>query len=45
MKKWLQDNEETTGVAAEGTHHVKIYFMERGGFGSCCYMQFTFTKL
>lgn len=41
MKKWLQDNEETTGVAAEGTHHVKIYFMERGGFGSCCYMQFT----
>ena len=36
MKKWLKDN-----VGLEGTHHVKIYFMERGGAGSCCYMQFT----
>lgn len=29
------------GGKVEGTHHVKIYFMERGGFGSCCYMQYT----
>ncbi len=36
MRSWL----ESQGPV-EGTHHVKIYFMERGGFGSCCYMQFT----
>lgn len=36
MRAWLEQN---GGVAGE--HRIDIYFMERGGFGSCCYMQFT----
>ena len=36
MRAWLNEN---GGVAGE--HRIDIYFMERGGFGSCCYMQFT----
>lgn len=36
MRKWLEQN---GGV--NGEHRIDIYFMERGGFGSCCYMQFT----
>ncbi len=39
MKAWLQEPERTK--AFEDKHHVDIYFMERGGFGSCCYMQYT----
>ena len=36
MRKWL----ETHG-GVEGTHSVSVYFMERGGWGSCCYIQYT----
>ncbi len=36
MRKWL---EEHGGLSGE--HRIDIYYMERGGFGSCCYMQFT----
>ncbi len=45
VKQWLIDNgklsEKPTAAQKAAEHTVTIYYMERGGFGSCCYMQFT----
>lgn len=43
LKKWLEENKDANAaeVDKENPHHVSIYYMERGGTGSCCYMQFT----
>lgn len=31
-------------MTKEGKHTLKVFYMERGGFGSCCYMQFTLPR-
>lgn len=46
VRQWLIDNKKLnkdnpTDAQKNATHTVDIYYMERGGFGSCCYMQFT----
>lgn len=44
LKEWL---ESPAGGGKNGqldkdkVHRVSVFYMERGGFGSCCYMQFT----
>ncbi len=40
LREWLKA-QNGGKINKEASHHVVIYFMERGGFGSCCYMQFT----
>lgn len=53
IRKWLTDGDPNTGTTASqklkdiyqnDKNHVykcTVYFMERGGFGSCCYMKCT----
>lgn len=38
LRDWMQKK----GLLADKTkkHSLKVFYMERGGFGSCCYMQF-----
>lgn len=38
LKAWMNAN--LSGGAA-GKHRMSVFFMERGGYGSCCYMAFT----
>lgn len=38
LKTWMNSN--ITGGAA-GEHAMTVFFIERGGYGSCCYMAFT----
>lgn len=40
IRSWLA---KTPGISQDknAEHKITIYYMERGGFGSCCYMQFT----
>ncbi len=42
LRDWMQKNGMLNDPAA--THTMKIFYMERGGTGSCCYMQFTLPK-
>lgn len=37
LKTWMEQN---LGKAT-GKHRMSVFFMERGGYGSCCYMAFT----
>ena len=39
LREWMKKK----GMLADKTkeHTLKVFYMERGGFGSCCYMQFT----
>lgn len=38
LRAWMQEK----GLLEDKTknHTLKVFYMERGGFGSCCYMQF-----
>ncbi len=38
IKKWLEGH---GGIDRDKDYEVSIFFMERGGTGSCCYMAFT----
>lgn len=38
MRAWLEEHDS---LDRDAVHRVTIYYMERGGFGSCCYMQYT----
>lgn len=38
LRAWLQNH---GGLDGDTVHRVTIYYMERGGFGSCCYIQYT----
>ncbi len=40
LKQWLKDDGDGQ-LDKDKVHRVSIFYMERGGFGSCCYMQFT----
>ena len=42
LRKWMQERGLLNDPGA--THTMKIFYMERGGTGSCCYMQFTLPK-
>lgn len=39
IRKFMEDNGMLENK--DETHYMRIFYMERGGFGSCCYMQFT----
>lgn len=38
LKPYLEENGVIDG---DKQHRLSVFYMERGGFGSCCYMQFT----
>lgn len=52
IRKWLSEGDPNTGTTAsrklkniyatdkDHVYKCTIYFMERGGFGSCCYMRY-----
>lgn len=42
LRQWMQEKGMLDDPTA--THTMKIFYMERGGTGSCCYMQFTLPK-
>lgn len=39
LRQWMED----AGLLEQlhQDHRIDVFYMERGGFGSCCYMQFT----
>ena len=39
LRKWMEDHGMLDQPQAK--HRLDVYYMERGGFGSCCYIQFT----
>ena len=39
LRKWMEENVDMSNTNAP--HHMSVFFMERGGTGSCCYMSFT----
>lgn len=39
LRKWMEERDMLKDPNQE--HSLKVFYMERGGFGSCCYMQFT----
>lgn len=39
------DSEEVAKNKKNTTHRMSVFFMERGGTGSCCYMQFTLPNI
>lgn len=53
LRKWFEGNDPVAGTGASPelrrifqtdknhVYHGTVYFMERGGHGSCCYMKFT----
>lgn len=41
IRALLEKNGALTEEKKNEEHSMKIFYMERGGFGSCCYMQFT----
>ncbi len=38
VKQWLKENKM---YDTNHTYNASIFYMERGGYGSCCYMQYT----
>ncbi|MEY8508926.1 fibro-slime domain-containing protein [Lachnospiraceae bacterium 42-17] len=38
LREWMQKEGMLEDKTA--THTMKVFYMERGGFGSCCYLQF-----
>ena len=40
----LRQKMKEKGIWHTGTHTLKVFYMERGGFGSTCFMQFTLPK-
>lgn len=38
LRAWLESH---GGLNRDKAYRMTIYYMERGGFGSCCYMQYT----
>lgn len=47
LRQWMIDeglleyDEEGKLIDKDTTHHMKVFYMERGGYGSTCFMQFT----
>ena len=43
LRKWLKTEGKEAGISQDpnAEHKMSIFFMERGGTGSCCYMAFT----
>ena len=41
LRDWLEKDEGTKALDKDKVHRITIYYMERGGFGSSCYMQYT----
>ena len=44
LRKWMKSNDAINGGISQDPnteHTMSIFFMERGGTGSCCYMAFT----
>lgn len=39
LRQWMDDHDLLTPLHKD--HRIDVFYMERGGFGSCCYMQFT----
>lgn len=46
LRKWMEGNGllKYDEEGKKETHHLKVFYMERGATGSCCYMQFTLPK-
>ncbi len=44
LKEWLSKN-NIDMTDKNRPHKMTVYFMERGGTGSCCYMQFTLPNI
>lgn len=43
LKEWMKNN--LPNGWETGTHKMSVFFMERGGYGSCCYMAFTLPRV
>ncbi|MCI8506242.1 MAG: fibro-slime domain-containing protein [Lachnospiraceae bacterium] len=41
LRAWMTENGMITEENKEQPHYLKVFYMERGATGSCCYMQFT----
>jgi fibro-slime domain-containing protein len=41
LRRWMTQNNKSLS----GTHTMSVFFMERGGTGSCCYMSFTLPRV
>ncbi len=41
IRAWLEKEEGKKDLDRNKVHRASIFYMERGGYGSCCYMQFT----
>ena len=44
LRQWMQDHGMLTEENKNKEHSLKVFYMERGATGSCCYMQFTLPK-
>ncbi len=44
LRQWMEERGMLTEENKNDEHSLKVFYMERGATGSCCYMQFTLPK-